>query len=408
MVSHAMIDDGFGLSPGIQISGRRRVVHVINSLSSGGAENMLARIVRAADPRGLFEHLVLPLRAGGSVEQRVRDAGALLEPLGVDGTYDLLTAPVRLATRLKQARPDLVQGWLLQGNLASTIGAGLARLKAPVVWNVRWTLYDIESERRRTRALFWLSGRLARSPARIIYNSELAVAQHAALGFPPERARVIPNGFDLARLRPDATARVAIRKELRIPRDAKVVGMLARYHPMKDHRTSLEAAARLIERGVDAIFVYAGLGADDSNAEIRDLVERLGLSERVRLLGERQDVPRLLASFDLHWMSSLATGIGEGFPNAIGEAMACGVACVATDSGEASRIIGPTGRIVPSRDPQALCDAAVELLADPNELRRMGRAARARIESEFSLAPIVDAYQAVYLDVLREANDNSS
>jgi glycosyltransferase involved in cell wall biosynthesis len=331
----------------------------------------------------------------------VRDTGALVEPLRVDGAGTLLTAPYRLAARLKQLRPDVVQGWLLQANIAVTVGAGLARIRAPVCWNVRWTLYDVESEPFRTRVLLGLSGRLARFPARIVYNSRLAVAQHAAIGFPPGRARVIPNGFDLDRLRPDPAARTAVRLELKIPPEAKVVGMLARYHPMKDHETSLRAAAHLVERGVDAVFVYAGSDVDNANADLVGLVQHLGLSDRVRLLGDRSDVARLFASFDLYWMSSLASGIAEGFPSVIAEAMACGVPCVATDSGDAAWIIDQTGRVVPSRQPRALGDAAAELLLlDHDELRRMGCEARARIESEFSLESVIAAYEALYTEVL--------
>lgn len=381
-------------------SGRPRVVHVINSLDTGGAETMLANLIRAADG-GPIEHLVLPLLPGGAIEGRIRDADALLGPLRVDGVPRLVSAPVRLAARLRRLRPDLVQGWLLQGNLAASFGVTLARLHVPVLWNVRWTLYDVESEPLRTRALLQLSSRLSRFPARIVYNSRLAVTQHAAIGFPPGRARVIPNGFDLEQLRPDPAVRTAVRLELGIPSDAKVVGMLARYHPMKDHATSVQAAARLVERGVDAVFVYAGRDVDNRNADLVDLVDRLGLSGRVRLLGDRRDVARLFASFDLYWMSSLARGIAEGFPNVIAEAMACGVPCVTTDSGDAARIIGQTGRVVPSRDPKALGDAAADLLlSDPDDIRRMGREARARIERDFSLESVVAAYEALYAEVL--------
>lgn len=388
-------------SEGIQVTRRRRVVHVINSLFAGGAETMLGRIVGAADADGRFEHVVLPLMPGGAVEQRIRDAGALVDPLEVDGPANLLTAPFRLAARLSRLHPDIVQGWLLQGNLAATVGAGLARVRAPVLWNVRWTLYDVESEPLRTRSLLRASGLLARFPARIVYNSRLAVGQHAAIGFPTRLARVIPNGFDLEQLRPDAAARSSVRHELGIAPDVKVVGMLARYHPMKDHATSLRAAAHLLERGVNAIFVYAGHNVDNATPDLVELVKDLGLGDRVRLLGERRDVARLYSSFDLYWMSSLTSGIAEGFPNVVAEAMACGVPCVTTDSGDAAWIIGRTGRIVPSRDPLALADAAAELLlADPAEIARMGHEARARIERDFSLESVVAGYEALYAEVL--------
>jgi glycosyltransferase involved in cell wall biosynthesis len=369
---------------------------------------MLARLVETADSSE-FEHVVIPLLEGGPVTDRVRAAGALAAPLRVQGPANLVTAPVRLASRLAKLRPDIVQGWLLQGNLAASIGAGLGRLQAPVLWNVRWTLYDIESERPATRALLRLSGRLSRHPRFIVYNSQAAVAQHAVIGFPPERARVIPNGFDTKRFRPDVDARSAIRQELGIAPERVVVGMVARYHEMKDHAMSLRAAARVVERRPDALFVYAGRGVDAENERLMGLISDLGLDRHVRLLGERQDVPRLYASFDVYWMSSVARGIAEGFPNVVAEAMACGVPCVATDNGDAAAIIGATGRIVPSRDWRAFGDATVDLLtAGPEALQELGRQARARIERDYAQSAVTDAYHALYVEVLTEQREASA
>ncbi len=272
------------------------------------------------------------------------------------------------------------------------------------MWNVRWTLYDLESERRRTQLLLRLSARLGRRTERIVFNSRLAVSQHTAIGFPADRAIVIPNGFDLDSLHPDPAAREEVRRELDIPATATVVGMVARYHPMKDHVMSLHAAARVLERGLDVVFVYAGRDVDDANPELQATIRDLGLRERVRLLGERQDVARLYATFDLYWMSSWARGMAEGFPNVLAEAMACGVPCVATDVGEAAWLIADTGRVVPSRDPEGLADAVAELLGQgPDALGRSGREARERIKRDFALDSIVDQYSTLYRDVLNIA-----
>lgn len=246
---------------------------------------MLARLVGPADS-SRFEHVVQPLRDGGPLAERVRETGALTEALQVDGTRNLITAPVRLAARLRELRPDLVQGWLLQGNLAATVGASLGRPQTPVLWNVRWTLYDVGSERLTTQALLRTSGRLARHPSRIIFNSHVAVSQHAGIGYPSKRARVIPNGFDIQRFRPDPAARIDVRRELDIPADADVMGMVARYHPMKDHAMSLRAAARVVERRPNAMFVYAGRGVDDGNEELSRLLQTLGLA-RLRTASRR-------------------------------------------------------------------------------------------------------------------------
>lgn len=167
---------------------------------------------------------------------------------------------------------------------------------------------------------------------------------------------------------------------------------------------SLRAASDLLQRRPDAVFVYAGRDVDSGNAELTGLIKALGLTGRVRLLGERQDVARLYASFDLYWMSSVARGIAEGFPNVIAEAMACGVPCVATDIGDAASIIGETGRVVRSRDWRAFGDATADLLdSGPAALGRLGIEARARIKRDYSLDGATDAYHALYDEVLERA-----
>jgi glycosyltransferase involved in cell wall biosynthesis len=178
---------------------------------------------------------------------------------------------------------------------------------------------------------------------------------------------------------------------------------------MKDHAMSLRAAARLVERRPKAMFVYAGRGVDAGNEELSRLLQTMGLAGRVRLLGERQDVARLYASFDVYWMSSVARGIAEGFPNVIAEAMACGVPCVATNIGDAGSIIGKTGRVVQSGDWRAFADATAELLdSGPATLGRLGNEGRERIERDFSLEAVTGAYHALYVEVLADDHERRS
>jgi glycosyltransferase involved in cell wall biosynthesis len=213
-------------------------------------------------------------------------------------------------------------------------------------------------------------------PARVICCSEASKQRAESLGFATDRLQVIPNGFDMSRFRPDALARGVVREELGLSPDVPLVGLVARFDPAKDHATFLKAAARVRDRLPNTCFVLCGNGVDAGNTFLQTQIDSLGLRGCVFLLGRRSDMPRIQAALDVACSSSIT----EGFPNVIGEAMACGVPCVVTDVGDSAEIVGGTGRIVPPRDPVALGDAVGDLLearATSNE------AVRCRIEAKY-------------------------
>ncbi len=192
-----------------------------------------------------------------------------------------------------------------------------------------------------------------------------------------------------------------MRAELGIDRAAVAVGLPARFHPMKDHRTFLAAAARLAANRPDLVFVLIGPDITAANPALADAVGALGLSARVRLLGNRHDMPRIYPALDI---VALSSAYGEGFPNVIAEAMSCAVPCVATDVGDAAEIIGSTGAVVPPRDAAALAAALERLIAaGPEQRRALGQQARRRIVDNYDLDDIVRRYEALYQEVLGPA-----
>jgi glycosyltransferase involved in cell wall biosynthesis len=181
--------------------------------------------------------------------------------------------------------------------------------------------------------------------------------------------------------------------------DGLIIGCSARYHPMKDHRTFLRAAALLSSHRDGVHFVLAGRGVDPSNRELLAAVRSLGLELQVHLLGERQDMPRITAAFDIGTSSSQSN---EGFSNAVGEAMACGVPCVVTDIGDSAFLVGDTGIVIPPLNPEALSNAWIRLVdMDRSSRESLGRAARQRIEGEFSISAVAAEYARIYEEVRR-------
>ena len=369
-----------------------RVCHLITGLPAHGAERMLLKLVAGLD-RQRFASTVISLMDQGVVGPEIEALGIPVLTVGLDRGRPSLPGLLRLLRLVRQARPDVLQGWMYHGNLAATLAAWAGR-RVPVLWNIRQSLGDLADEKRLTRLLIRLSARLSGTPAHILYNALTSAEQHEALGFRPDRRVLIPNGFEVDRYRPAPDAAGGLRAELGLRPDQWVIGMAARDHPMKDHASFLQAAARVAERYPDARFLLAGLGVEAANARLQQPIQALSLAGRVMLLGEQRDMPRFFQSLDIAVLSS---AWGEGFPNVLGEAMASGVPCVATEVGDAAAIIGATGRLVPPGEPALLAQALQGLMDDGREAaRRLGLAARDRIVQHYGLPAIVEQYAALY------------
>lgn len=372
-----------------------RVVHVITGLGVGGAEGMLVKLLRAQRGRGLC-HQVVSLLAPGPLAGAVAGLGVPVHSLGMRrgrGTpFDLL----RLAALLRRLRPDVVQTWMYHADLAGGLAARLAG-GPPVAWNLRHSNLDPALNGRGTlravRACAALSGRL---PAAIVCGSEAARGAHLQAGYAAAGMVVIANGFDLDAFRPDAEARRAVRAELGLCGGEAVVGIVGRFHEQKDHGTFVRAAGRVAERHPGACFVLCGEGVDAGNRQLAEWIARTGHAGRFLLLGVRDDPARVMAAFDV----AVSSSAGEGFPNAVGEAMACGVPCVVTDVGDSALLVGDTGVVVPPGDPDALAAGMLELLEMPAAARgALGCRARQRVQERYSVGLAADRYESLYREL---------
>jgi glycosyltransferase involved in cell wall biosynthesis len=286
----------------------------------------------------------------------------------------------------------------LIGGLAGRLAPG-----AKIVWGIHHSNHVPGLTKRSTlltvRACGVLSGRV---PSRIICCSEHARAMYTASGFAGEKITVIPNGFDTSRFRPDPEAALSVRAELGLPAATPLIGLVARYDPLKDHASFVKAAGLLHEAMPHVHFLMCGNKVDSDNVELVAQIGALGLSNVVHLLGPRRDVPRIFAALDIATSSS----ISEAFPLAVGEAMACGVPCVATDVGDSALMIGATGRIVPPGNPAALMAGWRDLLQLDSAARaELGIASRKRVRELFDLDAVTRRYEAVYHELAQSPQD---
>ena len=197
---------------------------------------------------------------------------------------------------------------------------------------------------------------------------------------------------------PSSQAKVSFRSELGLPEETFLIGLICRYHPMKDHANFIQAAAILLKHYPQVHFVLVGTEVDHKNQNLNQIIQELKIANQIHLLGERKDIPRITAALDI---ASSSSAYGEAFPLVLAEAMSCGIPCVVTDVGDSGWIVGNTGIVVPPKQPKALADAWKDLILNSDRIA-LGQAARARILEYFSLESVVTQYEALYENLIKD------
>ncbi|ABA88769.1 glycosyltransferase, WbnK-like family [Syntrophotalea carbinolica DSM 2380] len=374
-----------------------RISFVITGLGSNGAEMMLLKLLSNIN-RDVFEPKVTSLLAYATLREKFEQIGIPVTVLGLKPGIPDPRGLFKLIHMFRKDKPQLVQTWMYHADLAGGLAAKLAG-NIPVVWNIRHSNLDPEVDKKTTVWTAKVCSRISSVlPHKIICCAEKAKNIHVKLGYDAKKIVVIPNGFDLSQFSFDTHAKDSIRAELSIPNDSIVIGLVARYHPQKDHDTFFKAADLLKRRFPNVHFVLCGYDITRENPDLLRSMSGKNLDGSVHLLGLRKDISAVTAAFDIATSSSRC---GEAFSNTIGEAMACGVPAVVTDVGDSAYIVGETGRIISPGQPEDLCRAWQELI----DLGQKGRATlgalgRQRIQDRFSVDKIARQYEKIYSDIL--------
>jgi len=365
-----------------------RITHIITDLDTGGAEIMLYKLLSSLHDEAINSS-VISLMGRGKITERIEALGVKVETLDLEqGERPSWQTIKKLRQCMRTFNPDIVQGWMYHGNIAATVAVFLFDpmcRKVKLFWNVRQTLYDVNSEKMQTRWLIVLGRWLSFFPHSIVYNSNLSVEQHCNVGFSVKKTKIIPNGFDLQKFKPDQQHRQQLHEELGVADSVLLVGHISRLHPMKDHLTLLRAIDRVVDRlsstggKQEVLFLLIGHG----------VTSELSNNLAIRFLGERSDIPKIMAALDIVVSSS---AWGEGFPNVIGEAMASEVPCVVTDVGDSAYIVGKYGQVCPVGDDQCIASSLLQLIENKQERKTAGKQARKRIQENYSMDKIKKEY----------------
>jgi sugar transferase (PEP-CTERM/EpsH1 system associated) len=362
-----------------------RVMHLLPEFTLGGMEHGVVMLLNGLPRKRIIGSVCSFEVAIDSLRERL-DRHVQVHMLGRRQGNDPMLV-WRLIRLFRHERPDIVHshswGTLCEGYLATRLG-GVVR---HFIHGEHGTL---ELRRRNRSIQRWIWSRAQRV---LSVSSTLADEMAREIGFPRNRVQVVRNGVDIARFA--AISRAAAREELGVAEAEFVIGTVGRLVPVKDHETLLAALARLSRAGIDFIALVAGEGP--LRPELERRAATLGLGRKVRFLGNREDIDRVLAALDVFALSSLS----EGIPNTVIEAMASGLPVVATHVGGLDEVVenGKTGILVPPKAADTLADACLVLLHDSDLRRRMGVEALKSARGQFSLQRMLDDYEHLYFDL---------
>lgn len=362
------------------------IVHVVENLDRGGLERTVVDLIASQRDAG-HECRVICLFKLGLLARELLASGVRVDACGKRPGLDLRA--LRRARALIRQSPDAV---IHTHNAMAHYYAVLASVGLPVKCRIN-TRHGMGGRTRSGRQE-WLYRQSLRGTDYAVAVCEAARQRFAADGMRPRRALLsVPNGIRLERFRPaDDVARQSLVAELGLPTGSRIIGTVGRLQPVKDHALLLRAFAKVRVQVPEAALVIVGDGP--LRAALEAQAEQAGLSDAVRFMGDRHDVPRLLTGMEVFALTSTS----EGYSVALLEACASSLPIVATDVGGNREIVrhGINGRLVPSGDTAAIATALIALLRGGEQAAAMGRAGYAWAQAEASFRTMAERYHGLY------------
>jgi glycosyltransferase involved in cell wall biosynthesis len=373
---------------------RLRLLCMLDELDIGGTEQQILELVRGID-RDRFEPMVCCFRHGRKA-QEIADLGVPVFQVAKSHKLDAGII-LRIAKLLREHRIDILQTYLWTANTWGRVAARMAGTPVVVASERNVDIWEQSYKR-------LIGGYLAGATDKIIANSE-AVREYllGRGGLAPEKVVRIYNGVNFERFEKpfDPLER---RRELGMPNNALLAGVVARVEPAKDHDTLLHALASVREETSNLHLAVVGDGRQTER--LTALAHELGIGDRVHFTGFRTDAAEWIRTFDFSVLSS----VKEGLSNTVIESMAAGKPVIATAVGGNPEVIveGETGFLLPPRQPELFGAAIANLVAHPAKIRELGAASKIRVESLFSVEKMVDNTSNLYLDLIRHRRNKAA
>jgi glycosyltransferase involved in cell wall biosynthesis len=376
---------------------RLNVTLLIRALSFGGAERQVVYLAQGLARRG-HRVSIVTFYTGGPFEDSFPGPNPERIVLGKRGRWDIVGFPWRLMRSMALQQPDVIYSFLPVSNLLAALFRTVFYRRSALVWGLRGTSLDLACYGPFERLSIRLERLASHLPDLVIANSQSGAAWAQGSAFGAARVAMIRNGIDTDRFRPATPEeRAEARAVLGCPPATLVVAVVARLDPMKDHPAFLQALAIAAETTPHIVGLIVGDGPHRVVARLKARAVALGIADHVIWASARRRVTEIYHAADI---LCLPSAFGEGFPNVVGEAMACGLSCIVTSVGDAADLVGKTGRVVPPRDPCELARAILDLAKPIRESHSCNLAARRRIVENFELKKMISATESSLLQVV--------
>lgn len=367
---------------------KKKITHIIVGLNNGGAEMMLYKLLKYSD-RDKCDFQIISMMDEGIMGERIKELGIPIHTLNIKRGIPSFKSTFKAIKICKNT--DLIQTWIYHADLLGFIVAKI--LKKRIIWGIHHSNLEKDKNKKSTLLIAKLNAFLSKWVDTVISCSIVAKENHIKYGYSSKNIKVIPNGFELEKFYYIKDAKDKLSEEFPIIKNKLIFSLVARYEILKDHRTCLEAMKIIKEKfNQNFILLLCGTNINQENKELINLITKNKLENNILLLDRRDDIPMIMSASDIYISSSS----GEGFPNVIGEAMACEAPCVVTDVGDSAYIVGDTGRIVERQNPQKLAEEIINFIKSEDYIKNRKKC-RERIINNFEINKITKKYEKNYL-----------
>ncbi len=366
-----------------------KILHIITGLKDGGAENILYKICQHDK---LNNHIVISITSGGKYFLLLKKLGVKVYCMNMK-FYSMLKF-FYLIKFISNLKPDLVQTWLVHGDFLGGIAAKLAGVKN-LVWTILYSKLDKSIEKKRNIFLIRILAKLSYLiPDIIIVVSKSSKKNCQNLGYQNKKIKLVTTGFDLSLFKVKKYQKLNFKKKVKIKSQIPLIGIVARYNPVKDHSNLLNALRIINSKKRKFFCVFVGSEMNNKNKILREKIKKFNLNKYVKLLGPKNNIPEVMNGLDVNILCSKS----EGFPSVLVEAMACGTPCVVTDVGDSAAIVGKTGWIVPPNNSVKLGKAIDNALSEIGKKAWSKRCsmARKRAVNYYGLKKMINSYRAIW------------